>query len=67
MADPLNPQISLQTESVPAPGVQWAQSNSPSLKKTRLGLSLITLTIVICVIGILAFSFGSALFMVTKD
>jgi hypothetical protein len=66
MADPLNPQTSLLTKTTLAPGVQWAQSNSPSLKKTRLGLSLITITIVICVIGILAFSFGSALFMVTK-
>ena len=66
MTDPLNPQTSPQTETVLAPGVQWAQSNSPSMKKTRLGLSLITLTIVITLICTIGMFFGMMLLMGTK-
>jgi hypothetical protein len=67
MADPLNPQTSPLTETTLAPGVQWAQSNSPSLKKTRLGLSVITLSIVIMLICTIGMYLGMMLLMGTKD
>jgi hypothetical protein len=52
MADPLNPKKSRHTASTLTPGVQWAQSNSPSLKKTRLGLSLVFFGTLITIIFI---------------
>jgi hypothetical protein len=66
MADPLNFLPSFQTESTLASGIQWAQSNSQSLKKTRLGLSVITLSIVIMLICIIGMCFGLMLLMGTK-
>ncbi len=56
MNDPLNLKATTQNTSKPAPGVHWAQSDSPSLKKTRLGLSLIffgNLIMIICMMGLL--------------
>lgn len=60
MADPLNPQTSPQMMATLAPGVQWAQTNSPSLKKTRLGLSLIHYMIEITLVVLIVMFFGAS-------
>jgi hypothetical protein len=67
MTDPLNPRTSFLTETTLSSGVQWAQSNSPSLKKTRMGLSLVffgTITsMILSLIALLCFQLmGSKIF-----
>ena len=52
MAESNDSQISHSTSKTLASGVQWAQTDSPSLKKTRLGLSLVFFGTVITIIFI---------------
>ncbi|MGA2059326.1 MAG: hypothetical protein ABSG67_02505 [Thermoguttaceae bacterium] len=58
MTDFLNSQYTPQTTSTLSPGVQWAQTASPSLKKTRFGLSLVLWGYAIMIICMFGITFG---------
>jgi hypothetical protein len=57
MDEPLSFQTSTQTKTAIAPGERWAQTDSPSLKKTRLGLLLLFYGILISVICLIVMAF----------
>jgi len=61
MSDPINPYASPLADLTPAPGVQWVQDVSPSLRQTGIGLTLVYYGIVLVFLTILVFMFGGFL------
>ena len=58
MSDPINPYASPLADLTPAPGERWVQDVSPSLRQTRIGLTLVYYGIVLVLLSILVLMFG---------
>ena len=56
--DPTNPYASPQVEMILPPGVRWAQADSPSLRQTGVGLTLVYYGIVTVLLSIVVIAVG---------